>query len=404
MTADGPLSHHRVLDFCWIGAGALVTKVLAELGAEVIRVESRKHPDNLRLAPPVRPGTQGLEASGYFASRNPGKKSFALNMREPRAREIALQLAEKATIVSSNFRPGVMERWGLSYEDVEKVNPGVVYLTMPMQGGDGPHSQFIGFGSTIAALSGLVALSGLPNRIPVGTGTHYPDHVPNPGHALVGLLAALFHRERTGQGQHVELAQLESTINVLGPAVLNWSVGGETDVVGNRSDAATPHGVFPTSDEAWMVISCCTEVQWRALAEALNQPEWLEDRRFQTRIDRKSNEDALEDEISRITSRIPRTDALTRLAEAGVPSGPVNSSADILSDSRLKQRGFWQDIEHPVIGKMPMFRAPFSMEGVVRGEMERPPLLGEHTWQVASSLLDMDRAEFDRLTVEEILY
>jgi len=404
VTASGPLNHHRVLDFCWIGAGALVTKVLAELGAEIIRIESRTHPDNLRLAPPFRPGTEGLEASGYFASRNPGKKSFALNMREPRAQEIALRLAEKATIVSSNFRPGVMERWGLSYEDVRRVNPRAVYLTMPMQGSDGPHSQFVGFGSTISALSGLLALSGLPGRPPVGTGTHYPDHVPNPGHALVGLLAALFHHERTGQGQHVELSQLESTVNVLGPAVLHWSIGGEPAPVGNRSPSSVPHGVFPTSDDAWIVISCCTEAHWTALTEALDRPEWLEDRRFGTQLDRKRNEDTLEGEIAGETRRFRREELLKRLDGAGVPSGSVNSSADMLSDPRLERRRFWQEVRHPVIGKMPMFRAPFTMDGLARSDMERPPLLGEHTWEIASSLLDMDRTEFDRLVAEEILY
>ena len=404
MTVAGPLSHHRVLDFCWIGAGALVTKVLAELGAEIIRIESRAHPDNLRLAPPFRPGTEGLEASGYFASRNPGKKSFALNMREPRAREIAIRLAEKATIVSSNFRPGVMERWGLSYEDVCQVNPDAVYLTMPMQGRDGPHSRFTGFGSTISALSGLVALSGLPGRTPVGTGTHYPDHVPNPGHALVGLLAALFHHERSGQGQSVELSQLESTINVLGPAVLQSSAGSEPGPIGNRSPSAVPHGVFQTSDDTWIVVSCCTETQWRALTEVLNRSDWLLDERFRTKDDRKHHEEALEVEINGETGRFERDELLKTMDRAGVPSGPVNTSADMLSDPRLEHRRFWQDVDHPVIGEMPMFRAPFMMAGVERNEMKRPPLLGEHTWEIASSLLDMDRSEYDQLTAEEVLY
>jgi len=404
VTASGPLSGHRVLDFCWIGAGALVTKVLAELGAEVIRVESRMRPDNLRMAPPFRPGTEGLEASGYFASRNPGKKSFALNMKKPQSREIALLLAEKATIVSSNFRPGVMERWGLSYEDVRQANPEVVYLIMPMQGSDGPHSQFIGFGSTIAALSGLVALSGLPGRIPVGTGTHYPDHVPNPGHALVGLLAALFHRERSGKGQLVELSQLESTVNVLGPAVLYSSVGGEPGVVGNRTLTAVPHGVFPTGDGAWIVISCCSDDQWKALTQALDRSEWLEDNRFLTQPDRKRHEDALEREIAGETRRLRSNVLLEALNESGVPSGRVNSSAEILTDPRLERRRFWQDVDHPVIGKMPMFRVPFEMDGLARADMDHPPLLGEHTWEIASSLLDMERSEFERLVAEEVLY
>ena len=138
-----PLAGIRVLDFCWIGAGGLVTKALAELGAAVYRVESQSHPDNLRLAPPFRPGTEGLEASGYFASRNSSKQSVALNMKTDKARELAVELGGKVDMVTSNFRPGVMERWGLGYEAVRAINPSVIYLTMPMQGATGPHSFVI---------------------------------------------------------------------------------------------------------------------------------------------------------------------------------------------------------------------------------------------------------------------
>ena len=152
----------RVLDFCWIGAGAFVTRVLADLGADVIKVESRAHPDNLRLSPPHQPGAAPLESSGYFASRNTSKRSFALNMSQPRAREIALQLAQRCSIVSNNFRPGVMDKWGLGYEAVAAINPSVIYLAMPMQGATGPHRDYIGFGSTIAALCGLVSMAGKP--------------------------------------------------------------------------------------------------------------------------------------------------------------------------------------------------------------------------------------------------
>lgn len=224
MSENGPLVGLRVLDFAWIGAGALVTKALAELGAEIIRVESRARPDNLRSSPPFRPGTSGLDASGYFASRNPGKKSVALNMKHPKSREIALALARHCDVFTSNFRTGVLERWGMSYDDMREVNPRIVYLAMPMQGRDGPHRDYVGFGSTIAALAGLVHASGVPGRPPVGTGTHYPDHVPNPGHALVAVLAAIYRQQRTGDGQLVELSQLESTVNVVGQAVDRKSV------------------------------------------------------------------------------------------------------------------------------------------------------------------------------------
>lgn len=398
---SAPLSGLRILDFCWIGAGALVTKALAELGAEVIRIESRSHPDNLRLTPPFRPGTNGLEASGYFASRNPDKKSFALNMSTEEGREIARELVAEADAVTSNFRPGVMERWGLSYEEVKKLNPEIIYLVMPMQGSNGPHRSFIGFGSTIAALGGLVSLSGLPGRVPVGTGTHYPDHVPNPGHSLVGFLAALFEKQQSGRGQRVELSQLESTVNIIGPAFLGDSVDVELTASGNRVEGVVPRGVFQTSDDGWLVIACADDVQWAALTDVLDFPDdWAG-------MDIASREEHI-DEIERAVGEKVAGASLAELAGrldlAGVPHGPVSTSTDLLADERLKERAFWHEIEHPVIGTMPMFRIPFKREAGSRGPMTRPPLLGEHTWEIASKILGMERERFDALTEAKVLY
>ena len=175
----------RVLDFCWIGAGAFVTRILADLGAEVIKVESQTHPDNLRLSGPHKPGAKPLESSGYFASRNTSKKSIALNMSHPRARRDRAAAGRPVLHRQQQFSPRSHGAMGAGLRRVAAVNPSVIYLAMPMQGASGPHRDYIGFGSTIAALCGLVSMAGLPGRPPIGTGTHYPDHVPNPGHALV---------------------------------------------------------------------------------------------------------------------------------------------------------------------------------------------------------------------------
>jgi benzylsuccinate CoA-transferase BbsF subunit len=403
VTVLQPLAGFRVLDFCWIGAGALVTKTLAELGASVYRVESRKHPDNLRLSPPFRPGAEGLEGSGYFASRNPSKKSVSINMATEGGKELAWELASTVDAVTSNFRPGVMERWGLSYDDVKSVNPGVIYMTMPMQGADGPHSRFIGFGSTIAALSGLVNLSGEPGRPPVGTGTHFPDHVPNPGHALVAVLAAIRHRRRTGEGQSVELSQFESTVNVIGPAMLEASLGGRPTAVGNRVDGAAPHATFRCQDGHWCAVSCSTDAQWLALAKVLGGG--LEfDGRFAEKATRKRHEPELQALVAALVERFDRAELLTLLDSAGVPNAPVNSSRDIVEDPVLWQRGFWQRIEHPVIGEMPINRSPFRAIGYEQVELTRPPLLGEHTREVLAQELGLPEDQLQRLEREEVLY
>ena len=405
MTVVSPyLKDIRVLDFCWVGAGAFVTKLLADLGAEVIKVESRARPDNLRLSPPFRPGAEGLEGSGYFASRNSNKKSFALDMRTPKARAIALDLAARSHVLTSNFRPGVLERWGLGYADIRELNPSIVYLTMPMQGADGPNSSYIGFGSTISALSGLMHLSGRPDRPPVGTSTHYPDHVPNPGHALVAVLAALYHRERTGEGQAIEVSQLESTVNVIGPAILAHSLGepppGRT---GNRVPTASPHGTFPCLDDQWVAVSCQEDEHWRSLAQAIGLPDLADDDRFRTLADRKRHEDELEARIALATPDCDRKTLVARLRAVGVPAAPVNSSRDVLDDDALVERGYWQHIEHPVIGPMAVAGPPFRFDGRDRPDLRPAPLLGQHTHEVAREVLGLDDATIDALIAEGVL-
>ena len=395
----------RVLDFCWVGAGAFVTKVLAEHGAEVIKIESRARPDNLRVAPPFRPGSEGLDGSGYFASRNNDKKSFSLNMREPKSHEIALRLANACDLVSNNFRPGVMERWGLSYADITEVNPGVVYLSMPMQGASGPHSQYIGFGSTIAALSGLVALSGRPDRAPIGTGTHYPDHVPSPGHALVAVLAAIRRKRLTGEGCFVELSQLESMVALLGPAISRASSGHDVTREGNRVPQHSPSAVFRcTGDDAWCAISARSDGEWRSLVQELGAPELADDLRFATHADRKANEDALEGVLASLVAKRGNDELARALHARGVPAAPVLSSAEILNDEQLRARGFWRTLLHPVLGEFTAPAAPFIADGTRTGPERAAPLLGEHTRELASSLLSLDEDEIDALVEEKVLW
>ncbi|KWX20144.1 hypothetical protein AFM11_31870 [Mycolicibacterium wolinskyi] len=398
MTA--PLAGLRVLDFAWIGAGALVTKALAELGADVIRIESRVRPDNLRQSPPFRPGTTGLDASGYFASRNPGKRSVALNMKHPKAREIALSLAARSDVFASNFRTGVLERWGMAYADVQQVNPRIVYLTMPMQGRDGPHHDYVGFGSTIAALAGLVHTTAAPGRPPIGTGTHYPDHVPNPGHALVALLAAIYHQQRTGEGQYVELSQLESTVNVVGHGIVHSSLGADVSPAGNHAPGCAPRGAYACADGEWLAVSCQTEEQWYALAKVVDRTDWLANPRFGTVLERLRNSDALDAELGEVLSARRRSAVVTELANAGVPAGPVNSSKDMLDDPHLSARGFWESVQHKVIGEVPMFHLPFRLDDGDRPSMSPPPLLGEHTREVATSVLELTDDEYEELVAD----
>jgi benzylsuccinate CoA-transferase BbsF subunit len=396
----------RVLDFCWIGAGAFVTRILADLGAEVIKVESRTHPDNLRLSGPHQPGAKPLEGSGYFASRNTSKKSIALNMSHPRARQIALALASRCSVVSNNFRPGVMEKWGLGYGEVAAVNPSVIYLAMPMQGSSGPNRDYIGFGSTIAALCGLVSMAGRPGRPPLGTGTHYPDHVPNPGHALVAVLAAAFHRARTGEGQQIELAQIESTVNMLGPSVLACAATGVLPQTnGNRRAGAVPRGVFPCAGEdVWCAIEANDDRDWQGLVDALGAPEWMRDDELKTLPGREARQDAIETRLAQETGRYSAAELVARLQAHGVAAAKVATSADVTSDPQLLARRYWHHVPHAEMGSVLVNLPPFRAVGEERVAPGPPPLLGEHTLEVASELLGFDETECRRLMDEKVFY
>lgn len=396
----------RVLDFCWVGAGAFVTRILSDLGAEVIKVESRSHPDNLRLSGPHAPGAAPLEGSGYFATRNTGKKSLALNMQKPEALQIAARLAEKAALVTNNFRPGIMERWGLDYATLSAVNPSLVFLSMPMQGKSGPHADFVGFGSTIAALCGLVEMSGLPGRPPLGTGTHYPDHVPNPGHALVAVLAALWHRRRTGEGQEIELAQIESTINLLGPQIMARSAGLPLPAVaGNHKPGSVPRGVYAgTGEHGWIALEVETDMQWRALAAELGRQDWLGDAQLATVAGRTARQDEIDLDLAHLLVRQDVDDMVARLLAHGVPAARVAHADEVLADPRLAGRKYWHELPHREMKMLVTNTPPFKVVGEERVSPRTAPLIGEHTIEIVQELLGMPEQEARRLIEEKVFY
>jgi benzylsuccinate CoA-transferase BbsF subunit len=299
-----------------------------------------------------------------------------------------------------------MEKWGLGYVEVAAVNPSVIYLAMPMQGASGPHRDYIGFGSTIAALCGLVNMAGRPGRAPLGTGTHYPDHVPNPGHALVAVLAAALHRARTGEGQYIELAQIESTVNMLGPAILDWSATGALPQIdGNRRAGAVPRGVFPCAGEdAWCAIEVEDDGQWQGLTAALGAPEWMREHALATLAGREARRDAIETRLAQETRRLPVSELVARLQAHGVAAAKVATSADVTADPQLLARGYWHRVAHAEMGSVLANLPPFCGVGEERVAPGPPPLLGEHTVEVASELLGLDAGECRRLIDEKVFY
>ena len=400
--SDDVLSGIRVLDFTWVGAGPLTTKVLADFGADVIKVESTRRPDPLRTTPPLRPDAPELEGSGYFANRNASKRSLSLNMTDPRARDIALRLVAQSDVCAQSFTPGTMEKWGLGFDQLRRQRPDLVYLAMPMQGEWGPHASFSGFGATLVALCGLFSLCGRPDEPPVGTGTNYPDHVPNPMHAAFAVVSALRHREVTGEGQYIELSQLESTLNVLGQAVSDAAAGRTISRAGNDVPYAAPHGVYPVAGaDDWIAVSVLSDDQWVALRHEMGTsapPGDLSD--LPSRLAAVEQLDA---RMRAWTAQQDGPELVHRLQAAGVPAGVVSDARDVVNDPQLQHRRAIQRLDHPDIGPS-LYTAPTPKLDATPGRLRRPaPRLGQHTRDICRELLAMDDDEIDSLIDEGVL-
>jgi len=392
-----PLDGIRIADFSWVGAGPFLTKPLADHGAEVIKVESRVRTDVIRSMPPFRDGVPGVDRSGYFADRNSSKRSICLDLRDPEARDLALRLIAVSDVVVDNFTPGTMDRLGLGYAAARAVRPDVIYLEMPMMGGSGPYRDFRGYGLSIAAASGLFALSGYPDGEPVGTGTNYPDHVPNPLHGAIAVLAALLRRRRTGEGCYIELAQLESTANVIGPALIAAAAGQPVERAGNDDPVAAPHGVYPCAgDDRWCAIAVTTDAEWRALARVLGLPEADE---LATAAGRRAARRELDRLVGTATRDWKAADLADALAAAGVPASAVQDAADLLErDPQLAARRHFVRLDHPVMGESVYSGIPYRLSRTP-GRLRSPaPLLGADTHDVCTRLLGLDETHHRRLT------
>jgi len=396
-----PLSGVRVVDFTWLGAGPYTTRTLADHGAEVIRIESGQRIDRLRILPPFRDKIKGdsVNRSGYFADRNSNKLSVTVNLKHPDAADLVLRLIARSDIVASNFTPGTLAGLGLGYEACRAVRPDIIYLEMGMQGATGPDSSLVGYGQTVSALTGLYHLSGLPGLMPAGTGTNYPDHVAAPAHAAFALLAALRHRRRTGEGQFIDVAQTETMIALLGPAILDYTVNGRTQLPqGNRAQYAAPHGVYPCrGDDRWIALSIGTDEHWRMLLEELDAGELGGDERFRTLVSRHRNHDALDGALAARTADRSAFELMGRLQGRGVPAAVMQTYQDLIDgDPQLRHRGHFAVLDHPEMGPSIYNSPPFTLSGADRPVMRTPaPLLGQHTRQVCAELLGLDDADID---------
>lgn len=383
----------RILDFTWVWAGPFCTMQLAHLGADVIKVESSKRPDTVRGLVPAD-NVPGVNRAGYFNQYNQGKRSIQLDLRNPEGLAIALQLAAVSDVVTENFSAGVMTRLGLGYEQLKAVKPDLIMISLSGYGATGPLSPYISYGPAQVPMSGLASLTGYIGGPPMEVGVSYGD--PNGGiHGAVAILAALWHRQRTGEGQYIDQSQWESALAVLPEGILAQVMNGEQpERRGNRDAVMAPHGTFRCAGEdEWVSIACGSDGEFAALCGVMGQPELAADPRFATEAARKQHEDELEAAIAAWASGRDRWEITRALQAAGVAAHPSMTSADLLSDRHLDERGIFVRLEHPEVGVRAHVGIPWKMSGTPCAVEQPAPLLGQHTDEVLRDVLKMSEQE-----------
>ena len=388
----------RVADFSWVGVGPNTTQMLAWHGAEVVRVESALKLDTFRSGGPRPEGDRTPDGSAYWVNHNRDKLGVRINLRTPEGVEAAKRLIAASDVVTESFTPGFMARVGLDYEAVRAIRPDAIMLSMSMEGQDGPHARFRGFGLILQAAAGITGLTGWPDRPPTGTGVAYTDWVAM-HFAASALLAALDHRERTGEGQHLDLSQLEATAYALDGALVAALNGGEAvRANGNRHPEAVPHGVFACQGEdRWCAIAVMSDTQWARLCAAIGRADWAADAGLREAAGRRRREDAIEAGLAAWCAARTAEEAQERLQAAGVPAHLVATMADVQRDPQLLARGHFWETDHPVIGPLP-YDGPAYLLGETRASPRNSaPLLGQHTEQVFRDLLGYSADELAEL-------
>ena len=393
----------KVLDFCWVAIGPMTTRYLSDFGATVVRVESIHRVDTLRTATPHKDGVPGINRSGYFANYNGGKRSIALNMSQPRARELAKELAQWADVVTENFTPGIMERWGLGYEALREINPGVIMFSASMQGRGGPYSNHPGFGPVLTALSSHTHLTGWPDRTPTSPYGAYTDFLL-PHLTVAAIAAALDNRRRTGEGCHLDFSQLEGSLYFVAPPLMDYAANGRVQTRrGNEHTTFAPHNAFRCAgDDRWCAIACTNDDEWRALCRLMGQPSLASDGRFATAEARKRNEEALDEIIGRWTDGQDAFELMARCQKAGVPAGVVQTCEDLFNDPQLSHRGHYVFLDHKEIGRHACDANCFTLSESPP-TYQPAPLLGEHTDWVCREILGLPEGEVEDLRESGVL-
>jgi benzylsuccinate CoA-transferase BbsF subunit len=397
-----PFEGIRVADFGWIFAIPHATAWLGALGAEVIRVECSVAPDLVRFLSGTD-GTPGINRSGIFNSINFSRKSVALDLTTPKAREIAQRLVKVSDIATENYTVGNMKKFGLDYESLRAIKPDIIMLSGTPLGQTGPYANTVGFGPTTQAFAGMCHLTGYPEDFPCGIGGTWPDFAV--GTAMVFfLLAALHHRDQTGEGQYLDLSMAETVTTMLPEAMmdyfLNWRDNGP---IGNRDPGMAPHGVFPVKgDDQWIAIAITTDDEFESLCEVLGIPALAKETRFAKLAARLANVDDLERAVASRTCEFERDALVAKLRERNLAGGPVYGPIDLMEDPALRESGMLIELEHPESGRRVVPGLPVGFSAM-QPDYRPAPAIGADSEQVLGDLLGYSRDEIARLRDEKVI-
>ena len=377
----------RVLDFTRVVAGPFATRMLADFGAEVIKIQSSKIAD-------------GVESNTdpYFCNWNRNKRSIMLDMDHSEARKLFLNLASVSDVVVENFSPRVMANWDLTYNHLEPVNPGIIMLSMSGLGHTGPWRDHVAFGPTVQALGGLTYLTAYEPQEPMGAGFAYADMVSGL-YGAIAVLTALEDREMTGKGQWIDLSEHEAACSALGPAFMEAFLDRQAmEPRGNMDihQQAAPHGCYRCrGTDRWCVIAVYDDEEWQALCREIGEPVLDDDKRFADKKGRLEFKEALDRFIGRWTRGQSAEDVVDRLQKAGVPAGIVQNAEDLANDPQLKKNDFFTTLEHPVLGSIRADTTPIKFDATKISDWKASPLLGEANDYVFCQLLGLSSTEIE---------
>jgi len=385
----------RVVDLTRIVAGPYTTRMLADFGAEVIKVQSAK------MATGIESNT-----TPYFCAWNRNKRSITLDMGQHEAREIFLKLVKISDIVVENFSPRVMTNWDLDYATLKKLNERLIMLSMSGMGQSGPWKDFIAYGPTVQSLGGLTYLTSYSQSAPMGFGYAYADMVSGL-YGAFSILAALEHRDRFGQGQYIDLSEYEATCTTMGPALIDASFN-QNQIVPTGNDGEqrpiAPYGCYRCAGEdRWCVIAVFTEVEWQSLCRVLGVPAWSEDGKFSSPIRRVKHKQILDRQIGEWTAGQTAENAVDCLQQAGIAAGVVQNAEDLANDPQLAAGNFFISLKHPVLGEIKTDTYPVNFKNCRRAPWKASPLLGEANQYVFEELLGMKKTTIQSYIAQGII-